>query len=104
MTDFHIDFQENFSVQLKGKKKWTFRRSTASMPLRGCSPHFSADGAPEIPEQQLKAHRLGDPLFQGDQFTLTGHCNSNTTTTNNNNNTSDNGKMLLQFISLSVFT
>lgn len=68
VTDFHTDFQENFTVHLTGKKKWSFSTSTAAAPIRGCTPHFDASEYPEVAEQQLKCMRLIDPNFQGDQF------------------------------------
>lgn len=69
MTGSHTDFQENFTIQLTGVKKWKFRRlSTAAAPLRGCTPHFSAAGTDDIPEMQLKVHRIGDSSFQADQY------------------------------------
>jgi hypothetical protein len=72
LTDFHTDFQENFTVQLSGTKKWTFRDSTATFPLRGCTPHYKALHRAQddsVAEQQLKVLRLGDPAFCADQFT-----------------------------------
>ena len=71
-TDFHLDFQENFTIQLKGTKKWTFRNSSAVEPLRGCTPHFEVkqpNGTySDVSELQLKVLRLGDPMFTSDQF------------------------------------
>jgi ribosomal protein L16 Arg81 hydroxylase len=82
--DFHTDFQENFTIQLYGKKKWTFRKSTAVSPLRACTPHFKAakeEGTEkwngllgvkqqetDLCEQQLKVLRLGDPNFAANQY------------------------------------
>lgn len=34
LTDFHTDFQENITIQLSGKKKWSFSSSSAVAPLR----------------------------------------------------------------------
>lgn len=71
-TDFHTDFQENFTIQISGTKKWIFRKSSAVAPLRGCTPHFqtlekegdsSSIGLKrmesDLSEQQLKVLRLG---------------------------------------------
>lgn len=82
--DFHTDFQENFTIQLSGTKKWIFRESTAVAPLRGCTPHFKALGkdkssssssilgfdqtATDLNEQQIKVLRLGDSSFSARQY------------------------------------
>ena len=66
---------------MSGKKKWTFRESTAVSPLRACTPHFKAqlnnlgkEGIPgkiqeqtDLYEQQLKVLRIGDPYFTANQ-------------------------------------
>ena len=66
---------------MSGKKKWTFRESTAVSPLRACTPHFKAqlnnlgkEGIPgkiqeqtDLYEQQLKVLRVGDPNFTANQ-------------------------------------
>ncbi len=61
VTDTHTDFQENFTVQLSGIKKWTFRRSTFAHPLRGCTPHFGKVQNLDVNETQLKALSVGVP-------------------------------------------
>ena len=63
-TGWHTDFQENFTVQLSGTKKWTLRQGTVQYPLRGCTPHYAS---PDTVESQLKAARLSNPTFQFDQ-------------------------------------
>jgi hypothetical protein len=60
-TDWHTDFQENFTLQLSGIKKWTLQKGTVKHPMRGCTPHYNS---PESVEPQLKAARLADPSFQ----------------------------------------
>ena len=60
-TDWHFDFQENFTLQLSGVKKWTLQQGTVKYPLRGCTPHYKA---PDVVESQLKAAHLGDLNFQ----------------------------------------
>ena len=41
-TDFHMDFQENFTYQLKGSKKWRLRTERGMQsPVMGFSPHFA---------------------------------------------------------------
>jgi len=60
-TDWHYDFQENFTLQLSGVKKWTLQQGTVQHPLRGCTPHYKAPG---VVESQLKAAHLADSKFQ----------------------------------------
>lgn len=67
-TQFHTDFQENITLQLSGRKRWSFAPSTAVAPLRGCTPHYGNKQPPEVVETQLKALRLGDAAFCADQF------------------------------------
>lgn len=55
VTDWHYDFQENFTIQLSGSKQWTLKQGKVLHPLRGCTPHYAAPGAVE---SQLKAARL----------------------------------------------
>lgn len=51
-TDWHTDFQENFTVQLSGTRKWRFKRQPGpGAPLRGLSRHYSTM---EVYEQQMK--------------------------------------------------
>jgi hypothetical protein len=61
ITDWHYDFQENFTLQLSGVKKWTLQQGTVKYPLRGCTPHYKAH---DVVESQLKAAHLGDAKFQ----------------------------------------
>jgi Cupin-like domain len=60
LTDWHFDFQENFTIQLSGSKKWTLMEGTIVDPLRGCTPHYQS---PETVESQLKAGYLFDKKF-----------------------------------------
>jgi hypothetical protein len=60
LTDWHYDFQENFTMQLSGTKRWTLQKGTVKHPLRGCTPHYESPGTVE---PQLKAARLADPNF-----------------------------------------
>ena len=50
-TNFHMDFQENFTVQLKGRKTWRVMKSGYPSPLRGFTPHYKHSGNLE---EQLK--------------------------------------------------
>jgi len=61
-TDWHTDFQENFTIQLSGIKKWTLRQGSLKHPLRGITPHYQISS--DVIENQLKAARLSNPNFQ----------------------------------------
>lgn len=61
MTNWHYDFQENFTIQLSGTKRWTLQQGTIKDPIRGCTPHYAA---PEAVESQLKAAHLFDRKFR----------------------------------------
>ena len=60
-TDWHTDFQENFTIQLSGQKRWTIKQGLATHPLRGCTPHYRS---PDAVEGQLKSARLSAPQFE----------------------------------------
>eukprot|EP00816_Leptocylindrus_hargravesii_P001269 CAMPEP_0196816360 /NCGR_PEP_ID=MMETSP1362-20130617/54907_1 /TAXON_ID=163516 /ORGANISM="Leptocylindrus danicus, Strain CCMP1856" /LENGTH=587 /DNA_ID=CAMNT_0042193657 /DNA_START=9 /DNA_END=1772 /DNA_ORIENTATION=+ len=60
-TNWHTDFQENFTLQLSGVKRWRLKQGTVKHPIRGCTPHYAS---PETVECQLKAARLSNPDFQ----------------------------------------
>ena len=59
-TGWHTDYQENFTVQLRGRKRWLLARSDLDSPLRAFTPHYKGDN--DI-EEQLKCHRLQVPAF-----------------------------------------
>eukprot|EP01049_Picozoa_sp_SAG25_P004176 SAG25_NODE_256_length_10933_cov_24.263522_15_plen_431_part_00 len=59
-TGWHIDFQENFTVQLRGRKRWRLARSELSHPIRAFTPHFRGDN--DI-DEQLKCQRLQSATF-----------------------------------------
>lgn len=61
VTNWHYDFQENFTIQLSGIKRWTLQQGTISDPIRGCTPHYAA---PEAVESQLKAAHLHTRSFE----------------------------------------
>mmetsp|Transcript_31508 Transcript_31508/g.54613 ORF Transcript_31508/g.54613 Transcript_31508/m.54613 type:complete len:440 (-) Transcript_31508:618-1937(-) len=65
-TDWHFDFQENFSFQVSGSKRWTFKQAITS-PVRGYSPHFKGSGNLE---EQLKLHKLSGWESEGEEFSL----------------------------------
>ena len=35
LTNWHTDFQENLTLQLRGKKKWRLKQGSVKHPLRG---------------------------------------------------------------------
>ena len=78
-TEFHSDFQENFTLQLSGVKRWSFVSSTLVAPLRGCTPHFGEKQPPEVVETQMKILRMGDPAFRADQFKDTNRVTTSVT-------------------------
>mmetsp|Transcript_8323 Transcript_8323/g.10597 ORF Transcript_8323/g.10597 Transcript_8323/m.10597 type:complete len:262 (-) Transcript_8323:26-811(-) len=53
VTDFHYDFQENFTLQIRGTKRWTLRPTRHRHPLRARSTHFV--DTPGVAEDQAKA-------------------------------------------------
>ncbi len=61
LTNWHIDFQENFTIQLSGCKKWTLKQSTIKHPLRGITPHYKNTN--DVVENQLLASKLSIPNF-----------------------------------------
>ena len=61
LTNWHFDFQENFTIQLSGIKRWTLQQGTIKDPIRGCTPHYAS---PEAVESQLKAAHLFDTKFK----------------------------------------
>lgn len=61
ITNFHTDFQENFTFQLSGVRKWRLKQGTVRYPIRGCTPHYAE--SPDAIEGQLKAARLCNPDF-----------------------------------------
>ncbi len=54
-TDWHTDFQENFTVQITGSKTWRLAPGGApARPLRARTPHYRT--TEDVAELQLKAH------------------------------------------------
>lgn len=56
VTGWHTDFQENFTIQISGVKRWTLRRGRVAHPLRATTPHYARDES--VVENQLKVARL----------------------------------------------
>lgn len=60
VTGWHYDFQENFTLQVSGVKKWTVQKGTVKHPIRACTPHYNSPGTVE---SQLLAARLANRQF-----------------------------------------
>ena len=83
-TDFHIDFQDNITIQLSGTKRWVFRSSESKHPIRGCTPHYNGKTVgKEIAEQQLRTHRLCHSRFQANDYSSTGIFQQGNTSSSN---------------------
>jgi hypothetical protein len=83
VTDWHYDFQENFTLQLSGVKRWTLQRGTVAHPLRACTPHYKA---PDVVENQLKAAHLSNPEFLFERPTLAASANHDHDSPKNSHN------------------
>ena len=75
-TEWHFDFQENFTVQLKGSKKWSFRRSGVANPHRACATHFNGPEHRRTLHSQLQIARQNDPSFEGVPSNIDAECES----------------------------
>jgi hypothetical protein len=61
-TAWHYDFQENFTLQLRGTKRWRLVPGGAHSVLRGATPHFRSPA--DVVEMQAKAAAMaGDADF-----------------------------------------
>ncbi|KAL7459800.1 hypothetical protein ACHAWC_011781 [Mediolabrus comicus] len=72
LTGWHTDFQENFTIQLSGVKRWTLCRGRVKHPLRATTPHYSREAS--VIENQLKVARLS--VLSGEESFDTGKINS----------------------------
>merc|ERR1740123_2924561 len=61
VTGWHTDFQHNFTLQLRGSKKWRFKRGPVEHNVRALTPHYRSRSNFE---QQMKLHLLSDPSHQ----------------------------------------
>merc|ERR1740129_2053991 len=59
VTGWHTDFQHNFTLQLRGSKKWRFKKGPVEHNIRALTPHYRSRSNFE---QQMKLHLLSDPL------------------------------------------
>lgn len=58
-TPTHTDFQQNFTFQLLGSKKWRLKQGDIKNPLRAKSPHFSNTPVEVIENQLLVSTACG---------------------------------------------
>lgn len=61
-TNWHTDFQENFTVQLRGSKRWYFYKAALPHPHRAFAPHFKNT---DVLHTQLQTVRAGNVEFAG---------------------------------------
>eukprot|EP01066_Platyproteum_vivax_P012193 Platyproteum_vivax@DN5540_c0_g1_i1.p1 len=61
VTDWHWDFMENWTIQLKGSKKWLLRKGEVQHALRGSTAHYATL---QVYEEQTKVNLLGDPSYK----------------------------------------
>ena len=59
VTAWHSDFQENFTIQLRGRKRWRLAHRREAHPLRGETPHFADDS---VLWDQAKSRALGETM------------------------------------------
>ena len=59
VTAWHSDFQENFTIQLRGRKRWRLAHRREAHPLRGETPHFADDS---VLWDQAKSRALGETI------------------------------------------
>lgn len=61
VTEWHFDFMENWTAQVRGTKTWQLKRGGVTHPLRGATPHYSST---DVIEQQTKVHRMQTSDFR----------------------------------------
>eukprot|EP00392_Amoebophrya_sp_AT5.2_P014685 g14846.t1 len=54
ITDWHTDFQENFTVQLQGVKRWYIKRGELTEPILGMTPHYDVDVNDPTQENEMR--------------------------------------------------
>jgi Cupin-like domain len=66
ITGWHYDFQENFTIQITGVKRWTLHPGIVKHPLRGCTPHYDTSSAAAMStmESQVLASRSALPVLR----------------------------------------
>ena len=73
-TDWHTDFQENFTMQLKGSKRWRLKVSGLRSPLMGFTPHYKNSGNLEIQHKVHMAYNQVNMIAQYDKKELDKNC------------------------------
>jgi tellurite resistance-related uncharacterized protein len=65
-TDFHTDFQENFTMQIRGSKKWRLLVEPGlDAPVLGFTPHYNNSGNLET---QTKVHSAFNGVHMGEAY------------------------------------
>jgi hypothetical protein len=80
VTGWHYDFQENFTIQISGVKRWTLHPGIVKHPLRGCTPHYDITSASSVMESQVLSSRLANETLQSPTSMITS-TNSDVNTT-----------------------
>jgi hypothetical protein len=80
VTGWHYDFQENFTIQISGVKRWTLHPGIVKHPLRGCTPHYDITSASSVMESQVLSSRLANETLQSPTSMITS-TNSDLNTT-----------------------
>lgn len=74
-TDWHMDFQENITFQLKGTKKWRLKTEPGmKSPVTGFSPHFKQTGNLELQAKTIQAYNGVDIAAKYDKAKLEKGC------------------------------
>lgn len=82
ITNWHTDFQENFTIQLSGIKRWTIQKGTVEHPIRGNTPHYTNT---DTIETQLLSSRLSSSSSNNHQSNLPPYRFGYPSSTYNNN-------------------
>ena len=56
VTDWHQDFQENFTIQLQGVKRWRVKKGSVKEPVLGLTPHYFSGENLSTKRNELKMH------------------------------------------------
>ena len=62
-TGWHKDFQDNFTIQLRGRKTWTFGVVDVQHPIRGFTPHYKDRSTDELQHKVYSA--CTDQVYTG---------------------------------------
>ena len=72
-TAWHNDFQcDNFTIQLRGRKKWYLRKADVEFPHRACATHFTDDASKAVLRTQHAFAHLDDATQNFNQGAIAG--------------------------------